>query len=476
MRSVLMGKVLVIGLLCGVMLVVFAMVRGLIHERERYQQQLQQDVGRSQVQPQRLITPFIRVPEQWQQPCVQDPRQSCAMTVWRQIVPLQSQWQGKALVDGQRYRRNAYRVLAWQAQWQLDTQYPLQQAEQKAQAAGHSLDWRRAQLWLGVTDLRGLDQLPVLVANGQRHVFEFAENGAPDDIQGQWVTLPLGGLLASARPAQWPVQLQLALNGIQRLSLVPLGQGSQVRLQSNWPHPHFDGDSLPSQKTLTARDFSAQWHTSYLNVENNRLLNQPQPATPSQARLADPEGLISPAASAQTFRSLSVTWVNPVSVYTLTDRSLKYAMLLVLMTFGTFFLVEILHGWRVHPIQYGLVGAALAVFYGLVLSFGEVVGFAGAYLGGSLACVGLIGWYVAQVLGGWRRGLMLAAGLSALYGTTYLLLSSEDYTLMMGSVLVFVLIAVVMFVTRRVDWYGLDQPGAPVLASAAPDCGGETEA
>lgn len=133
---------------------------------------------------------------------------------------------------------------------------------------------------------------------------------------------------------------------------------------------------------------------------------------------------------------------------------MKYAMLFLVITFGAFFLFEVLRDLRIHPLQYALVGTALAVFYLLLLSFSEHTAFVYAYAGSSGACILLITYYVSHVLKGKRRALGFSTLLAGMYATLYVILQSEDYTLMLGSVLVFVLLATVMVLTRRVDWYG----------------------
>jgi inner membrane protein len=146
-----------------------------------------------------------------------------------------------------------------------------------------------------------------------------------------------------------------------------------------------------------------------------------------------------------------------VDQYLKTDRAIKYALLFLSLTFAGFFLFEVLRKLSVHPIQYALVGAALALFYLLLLSLSEHVGFGVAYLLSSTACVGLIGFYVGSVLRSALRGLGFASALTLLYATLYGLLGADDYALLMGSILLFAVLAAVMILTRRVDWFALGQ-------------------
>jgi inner membrane protein len=153
-----------------------------------------------------------------------------------------------------------------------------------------------------------------------------------------------------------------------------------------------------------------------------------------------------------------VELVDPVDQYLKSERALKYALLFVGLAFAGFFLFEVLQRVDLNPVQYTLVGLALAVFYLLLLSLSEHIGFAAAYAVSATACVALIGSYVGAILGGARRGAGFAGALAGLYALLYGLLGSEDYALLMGSVLVFALLAAVMIFTRRVDW---NATGAP---------------
>ncbi|MCV6606407.1 MAG: inner membrane CreD family protein, partial [Porticoccaceae bacterium] len=156
---------------------------------------------------------------------------------------------------------------------------------------------------------------------------------------------------------------------------------------------------------------------------------------------------------------------DPVSVYSSTDRALKYGFLFVGLTFASFLLYELLMRLRIHPVQYGLVGLAQALFFLLLLSLSEQLGFAVAYLLATISCVGLVGYYLASVLGSIKRGALFAAALALVYGMLYLLLQSEDYALLGGSVVLFGLLAGAMALTRKLDWYRLESQ----LGQPAPD-------
>jgi inner membrane protein len=157
-----------------------------------------------------------------------------------------------------------------------------------------------------------------------------------------------------------------------------------------------------------------------------------------------------------------VQLITPVDIYHRAERSTKYGALFILLTFCTFFVVELLQRRRLHPVQYLLVGAALCLFYLLLISLSEHIGFGFAYLSAAVATIGVIGMYAAHVLGGLGQGVRMVAGLSLLYGFLYVLLQLEDYALLVGSISLFLILAAVMYATRRVNWYAIGRsPASP---------------
>jgi inner membrane protein len=169
--------------------------------------------------------------------------------------------------------------------------------------------------------------------------------------------------------------------------------------------------------------------------------------------------------------SLAVSFIQPVDLYQTVERSVKYGFLFIGLTFAAFFLFEVLKRLAIHPIQYALTGVALAVFFLLLISLSEHLGFAPAYAIAAGSCVALIGYYVGYVLRNRRGGMVFGLALAALYALLYVVLRLEDHALLMGSLLVFACVAAAMIATRRVDWYALPAnppgPEAPAIRKSA---------
>ena len=244
-------------------------------------------------------------------------------------------------------------------------------------------------------------------------------------------------------------RLRFALGGTESLALAPLGRHNRVVLESSWPHPQFNGDFLPRSRRVDARGFHAEWEVSSLasNAQAQYLGGMTSPSP----RRSDATG----DSAAAGLEAIGLSLVDPVNVYSQADRASKYGVLFVVLTFGGFFLFELIKRLPIHPIQYGLVGLALAIFFLLLVSLSEHVAFGVAYLVASGACIGLLGFYLSHVLRSRARGLGFAAMLAMLYAALYGLLVSEDNALVLGAGLLFVILAVAMVVTRKIDWYAL---------------------
>lgn len=234
------------------------------------------------------------------------------------------------------------------------------------------------------------------------------------------------------------LEVPIQIKGSQGFRIAPVGKESKVNMTSSWLSPGFEGNVLPQDHSVTEQGFSAHWTAS------------------PYSRKVDPEkyqGDLSVLAQDLADSSFGVDLVMPVDTYQQVTRSVKYGVLFVLFSFLVFFLFEVIQKLRVHPFQYLLVGGGLSIFYLLLLSFAERISFGLAYVIASVATIALISLYSASTLKSARRGLLMAALLTLLYIFLYLLLSATDYTLIIGSVSLFIALAAVMYVTRKIDWY-----------------------
>jgi len=230
------------------------------------------------------------------------------------------------------------------------------------------------------------------------------------------------------------------LNGSRDFRIVPAGNDTSVRLSSSWPHPSFIGAS-PQPRTVESTGFTAGWDISYFGRGFPRAWSDP----------VDRDKMRSLAEGA----AFGVSLVQPVDIYQQTERAVKYAALFIVLTFVVFFLFEVVRARLLHPVQYVFVGFALCVFYLLLISLSEHLGFDLAYAAAAAAITLLISSYSSYVLGGLTEAAVVGGCIGAVYGFLYLLLRIEDYALLAGSIGLFLALTLVMLLTRRVNWYEL---------------------
>jgi inner membrane protein len=223
------------------------------------------------------------------------------------------------------------------------------------------------------------------------------------------------------------------LNGSQSLSFIPLGKQTDVQLTSTWSNPSFSGAFLPASRDINEKGFNASWKVLNLNR------NFPQ-------QWIGNEYIVSES-------SFGVDFLLPVDHYQKNTRSAKYAIMFIGLTFVAFLLFELISKRKIHPVQYLLVGGALCVFYTLLVSFSEHIGFFWAYTISSVATIALISLYFNSIIGSARSTSLLSLMLVGLYLFLFTILQLQDYALLMGSIGLFAVISVVMYVSRRVDWY-----------------------
>lgn len=290
-------------------------------------------------------------------------------------------------------------------------------------------------LGIGMSDVRGLVGAPVLRVAGKQVPLQ--QGLGYRNRSGLHATL---SPVVAGQTMTFVVEFTASLQGTEALSIMPIAGRSVVRLASSWPHPLFHGDFLPRTREISGKGFRAEWDISSLATDAQSAFTRAK----EDANAAS--GLI------------SVSLVDPVNVYSQVDRATKYAMLFVILTFVAFLIFEFLAELRIHPIQYGLVGLAVSIFFLLLLALSEHVEFVLSYVVAAVACVALIAYYVVHVLGGWKRGLGFTAMLGTLYAALYGLLISEDNAMVLGAALLFLVLTSLMVVTRKVDWYRATSP------------------
>lgn len=349
-----------------------------------------------------------------------------------------------ALANTPRHR-GIYEAQVYQGELQLQAAFDLRR--RPAPSPSENLAWGEPYLALGVSDVRGISEMPRGRANGEPLVFAA---GSRLSTPGSGVHAPV----ALSAGEHLEVALDLSLKGMERLDVLPLGGDTLLALSSNWPHPSFQGRYLPDHSEIGKDGFMARWRTTFL-------------ATSIEQQFLDcVEGGNAEACGAVMANRMGVRLIQPVDIYLQSERALKYGFLFVGLAFGVFFFFEVLRRLRIHAMQYSLVGFALTLFFLLVVALSEHIPFARAYVVAAGACTALLAFYVSHVLMSVWRGFGFASLMVLLFGVLYGLLQAEDYALLMGSVLLFILLAVVMILTRRLDWFALGEGGEATAGKA----------
>jgi inner membrane protein len=428
-----------IAVLTALLLLALARIESLVGERQALRDSVVQDIARSSTYQQQLtgpilIVPYIRTQRAW----IEDPesrqKRFAETTLAGELRFLPQTLRIEGRVTTQIRHRGIYQARLYHADLHLLADFEVP-ANEGIETDLEAYRFGKPFVAVGVTDIRGIDR--VSARDGSGTAIEF-EPGTGTSLLSAGVHAPLENAAAAGRVE---LSLDVSLAGTGQLQLTPVGRQTHVELTSNWRNPSFVGEYLPQKYELSERGFSALWETSFFATNLEELLRK---CTASQ----ECEQLMG--------RHFGVTFADPVDQYLQTDRAIKYALLFIFLTFVSFFLYEVGRRLAIHAIQYALVGAALAVFYLLLLSLSEHIGFTPAYVISACACVTLIGFYVCNALRSVSHGLGFTAALGALYALLYAVLGAEDYALLAGSLLLFGLLATLMILTRRINWFELE--------------------
>jgi inner membrane protein len=304
------------------------------------------------------------------------------------------------------------------------------------------MDLSRAELRFGLSDPRGLGANPRVKVGGQ--ALRLQPGGGSSGGRGFFAWVDATGL--GAKPLA--VDFAFDFRGNGSLSLVPDAGDTTWKVHSSWPSPSFGGEFLPSARRVGDNGFDASYRIGNLALGRS-LVSSSDPAAAN-----DTATISSATAPPQQQQSAQISLIQPVDPYSQVNRATKYGFLFIGFTFLALLMFDVIGGVRVSTVEYLLMGAALVLFFMLLLAFAEVIGFAPAYVLASAAIAGLNTAYASAVLASWRRAAFIGGLLVGLYAVLYVLLSLEAYSLLIGSLLLFAALAGVMYATRRIDWSG----------------------
>lgn len=431
------AKFLLVCALALAMAIPALLVFGLIYDRSSRAEAAIAEIGDLRGGPQGLIGPVLSVPyERVRLIETADAGGRVQRQTGRYLI---YPTHGEAVLEAkaETLSRGIHSAAVFRVGAALSADFDLSEARAGADP-GLTLDWSRAEILVGLTNLRALTSEATLAAPGGDRAFEpagedYAMTRSWEGRGHQWMRAPLP--LSETAPAAFSVSADLAFTGARELMVGAFAKNTEVSMTSDWPHPSFDGGYLPTTREVSDDGFAAGWSVPFL------------------AR-----GLAAYGPAEEVFafedKVVGARFIDPSDPYQRVTRALKYALMFVGVVFLGFFLFETACRRRFHPAQYVLVGLMQIVFYLLLLSFSELVGFDIAFLIGAAAVVASTAAYAGAAFGGRKRALLAFGVFASLYGLIYALMRLQDYALLVGAVTSFVVLAGLMWATRRIDWYG----------------------
>lgn len=428
----LMSKLLILAVLVAVSWTATMFVRGVIQEREGTQETTANEISEQWSRPQVIAGPVITIPVE--KTSITSTGERVVNTTTLTLLPQKLSYESQ--VASQLLTRGVYDTPVYTTTINGSGNFDLKDIEIKSSSDTKIL-WDQAVVSVNVSDTRGISSMFDLTLNNSKYQMLPSSEFATLDKSGVHTNIKI-----DPNQPNYIFSFEMPLKGSREISFLPLGEDTNVVVKSDWNAPSFTGEFLPEERSINESGFEATWKiTSY-----GKSLPQYWVGNSSAV---DSDTLLS--------KAFGVGLYQEVDFYTMVDRSTKYSILFITLTFLTFFMYEVLSGLRIHPMQYLLVGMAIALFYLLLLSFVEVVGFLPAYLISTAAITTLITGYCFSVLKAKKRAFAIGGLLIALYAYLYILLQLEQLSLLFGSILLFGVLATVMYITRNLDWYSLNK-------------------
>lgn len=414
----------VTGALILLLLIPTVFVSNLVKERQSRQIEVVNEVSNKWAQPQTLTGPYIYLPYKIQEKTSDNK----IIEISNHLIILPDMLDVSGNVSHEIRLRSIYKVLLYRASLKNvgDFQFKIPKEIDTA-----LIQWQDAKICYGISDFKGIEEKLVVNFNGTD--FELSPGLPSSEIsnKGLSASIPLS---PSEDGKKVSFKMDIKIKGSEQLHFIPLAGDSKFNLKSGWASPSFDGNNLPSTREVNKGGFNATWNFNKANLPFSTVLKDFSYDLKSVA--------------------FGVTMVQPADAYSKTDRSIKYAILFIGLTFSLFFIIELMQKKSLHPVQYVLIGLALVIFYTLLLSFSEFVSFDFSYLIASLATILLISFYAFSHFKSTKTAFVFGGVLSMLYGFTFVLIRLEDAALLLGSIGLFIILALAMYASRKINWYG----------------------
>jgi len=420
-------KAMIIGFMTLLMLIPGAMIQSLIQERQERSKQTIEKINAKWSNAQTINGPVLEIPYN----IVRTDEKKNVITEHHtfNLVPEQLLINARLIPEERHY--GIYKSILYKSELAISGHFA---KIDSLLPVGAIVQWKEATIRIGVSDLRGMTNNLDFILNATHFT---AEAGGGKDLIGQGLVISLKNTDLLQQGKALAFNCNLKLNGSSDINFIPIGKTTHVQMHGAWKSPGFIGSFTP-EYSLNEAGFNAKWNILHFNR------NIPESWTDSDVQSVNDT-------------SFGVNLVDTVDQYQQNMRSAKYALMFIALTFVVFFFVEVLTRKKIHPIQYLLVGIALILFYSLLLSISEQINFGAAYLIASISTICLIGIYAHSIFRNKMQTGMLTAFLAILYLFLYVVLQLEDIALLIGSVGLFIILGVIMFVSRKISWYKIPE-------------------
>jgi inner membrane protein len=423
-------KMVIIGIIILVLLIPASMIGFLVDEREERKDEAVTEVLSKWAGEQTIFVPVLSVPYTEEET---HNGNQIIVTKYLNILPDELNIDGD--IQTKNLSRGIYDVLAYTTYLNIDGKFS-SPGTADLSINKNSIQWNNAVLLLSISDLKGMQENVDLDWNGTQ--YRLNPEALKQDIAIPGTKLGVNIPIKSTNQ-NFEFSTKLSLRGGQRLAFFPAGDQTNVKLKSDWHAPSFDGPFLPDERSVTDSGFDASWKILQLNRAFPKVWHNNAPQY-----------------SEEENQSFGATLLIPVDEYQKTTRSIKYAAMIIALSFLVFFFVEILNKIRIHPIQYTLVGLSLVLFFSLLLSFSEHISFNLSYLVSTLATVLAVSLYSKSIFKDIKLTLLQSFILLGLYIFMFVIIQMQDYALLMGSIALFVVLSIVMYISRKINWYSIN--------------------
>lgn len=428
-------KISFIVILILLLIVPTFMVEQLITERNERQKESVQEVSAKHAQAQQISGPVLTIPYAIPRDDGKGDKESGLFHVLPEELAI------SGVLNPEKRKRGMYETVVYGSSVHISGAFDNIDLKGSNLKEEH-LQLSKAYLTIGVSDLKGVTKQVSINFNNEDYQFQPGVLSSDVIHEGLHVYCKLDSVSSKQQ-----FEFDLELNGTEYLRFIPIGKETSVELKSSWKDPSFSGNFLPTKRTVTNDGFTAKWNILSMNR------NFPQSWTDNKYSIKN--------------AGFGVDLDLGVDVYQKTMRVAKYAILFVALTFLVFFFVEIMNRILIHPIQYTLVGISLVVFYVLLLAFSEQIDFGWAYFIAAAMTISLVCLYAKTLLKAWSLVGLLGVILTLLYVFIFIIIQMQDYALLFGSVGIFLILAITMFFSRKIDWFQADQKETKVINSAA---------